>query len=147
MNVNAISINTTGYAPTASRSLMIALWVARLAVAGILGMMAFVKFFDYTPEGSMVLAQALGVGRIGVTLIGLFEITTVALILIPRTRAVGALMGVKAMVGALAAHALFIGWGGNAVADMWPLALAVLGASSFALFNWRRELPIVGDRS
>ena len=36
-------------------------------------MSAFVKFFNYTPEGSMALAQALGVGRGVVTLIGIVE--------------------------------------------------------------------------
>ena len=54
---------------------MIALWLAQLAVAGILGMNAFVKFFNYTDEGSKALADALGVGRGAITMIGVVEAT------------------------------------------------------------------------
>ena len=48
----------------------IVLWLAQVAVAAILGMNAFVKFFNYTDEGSKALADALGVGRGTVTIIG-----------------------------------------------------------------------------
>ncbi len=105
-------------------------------------MMAFAKFFNYTPEGSMALADAMGVGRGVITVIGLVEATAVFLILLPRGRAVGALLGVLTMFGALFTHATTIGWSGNAAADMWPLALAVLAASSFVLIGRRKELPI-----
>ena len=144
MNAQVPSINTHGRARDASLAITIAVWVAQLSVAAVLGMMAFAKFFNYTPQGSMALAEALGVGRGVVTLIGLVEIATVALILTPRMRAVGALLGVLAMVGALASHATRIGWSGNAAADMWPLALVVLAAAAFVLFVRRRELPGVG---
>ena len=45
------------------KAMTVALWAAQLLVAGILGMMAFTKFFVYTPDGSMALAEAMGVGR------------------------------------------------------------------------------------
>ncbi len=69
----------------------IALWIGQLAVAAILGMGAFVKFFNYTPEGSMALADAMGVGR------GVVGLT---------------------MLGALLGHATKIGWSGNAAAEL-----------------------------
>ncbi len=40
-----------------SNGMTIALWIGQLVVAAILGMGAFMKFFNYTPEGSMALAD------------------------------------------------------------------------------------------
>ncbi len=121
------SIRETGKAAT------ISLWVAQVAVAAILGFAAFTKFFVYTPEGSMALAEALGVGRGVITLIGLVELTAAALILIPRRHTLGALLAATSMGGALFSHATKIGWSGNAAAEMWPLALVVLAAASFVI--------------
>ena len=42
-----------------SKGMTIALWIGQIVVAGILGMGAFMKFFNYTPEGSMALADAM----------------------------------------------------------------------------------------
>lgn len=108
----------------------VALWVARLAVAGILGMGAFTKFFMYTPQGSMALAEAMGVGRGVILLIGVVELTAVVLILVPRLHLLGALLAAATMGGALFTHATTIGWSGNAAAEMWPLALIALAAAS-----------------
>ena len=94
----------------------------------------------------MVLAQGLGVGRGVVTAIGLFEAAAAALILLPRTIAVGALLGLLGMLGALFSHVTILGWSGNAAAEMWPLALLVAAASAFVLHMRRRELPLIGDR-
>ena len=128
-----------------SKGLTAALWIAQLGVAGILGMGAFVKLLNYTPEGSMVLAQALGVGRGVITAIGLVEVLAVVLILVPRTRALGALLAVGQMLGALLSHATVIGFSGNAAAEMWPMAIGVLFAASFVLVMRRRELPLIGS--
>jgi hypothetical protein len=68
MNAGVSSINTLPV--VSSRAWTIALWVAQLGVAGILGMMAFMKFFNYTPEGSMALATALGALFSHATIIG-----------------------------------------------------------------------------
>ena len=148
MDANSYAIRNHRDAVTksASKGMTIALWIGQFAVAGVLGMMAFMKFFNYTPEGSMALADAMGVGRGIITLIGLVEATVLVLVLLPRARAVGALLGVFTMIGALITHATKIGWSGNAAAEMWPLAIAVLAAASFVLIGRRRELPIVGQK-
>ncbi len=148
MNASTYSIRNHSHAvaKSASKGMTIALWIGQLAVAGVLGMMAFMKFFNYTPEGSMALADAMGVGRGIITLIGLVEVTVLFLVLLPRARAVGALLGMFTMIGALVTHATKIGWSGNAAAEMWPLAIAVLAVASFVLIGRRRELPIVGEK-
>ncbi len=128
------------------KGMTIVLWLAQLAVAGILGMNAFVKFFNYTDEGSKALADALDVGRGAITMIGVIEAAALVLILIPRAHAIGALLAVFTMLGALFAHATKIGWSGNAVAEMWPLAIVVLASASFVLIVRRKELPIVGKQ-
>ncbi len=142
----AIRNHSDAVTKSASKGMTVALWIGQLAVAGVLGMMAFMKFFNYTPEGSMALADAMGVGRGIITLIGLVEAAVLFLILLPRARAVGALLGVFTMIGALITHATKIGWSGNAAAEMWPLAIVVLALASFVLIGRRRELPIVGEK-
>jgi hypothetical protein len=129
------------------KGLTIALWVSQIAVAGVLGMMAFVKFFNFTPEGSMALAEAMGVGRGVITMIGLVEAAVVVLVLMPRTHAIGALLGIGTMLGALFTHATKIGFSGNAAAEMWPMALVILALSGFVAVARRGELPLIGDRS
>lgn len=135
-NVAAIDSPVAGRGKT----LTVGLWIAQILVAGILGMAAFGKFFMYTPDGSMALAQALGVGRGVVTLIGLVELAAAVLILIPRRYIYGALLAAAAMLGALFSHATRIGWSGNAAAEMWPMALAVLAAAIFVILG-RRSRP------
>ena len=147
MNANTLTIrNDTLAQGVRSRGVTIALWIGQIAVAGVFGMTAFMKFFNYTPEGSMALANAMGVGRGVITMIGAMEAAVVFLMLLPRGRAVGALLGVFTMFGALFTHATKIGWSGNAAAEMWPLAVVVLAVASFVLIGRRRELPIVGDK-
>ena len=128
----------------ASRKWTVALWIAQLAVAAILGMAAFTKFFVYTPDGSMALAEALGVGRWAITLIGLVELSAATLILIPRRHVTGALLAALTMIGALIGHASRLGWSGNAAAEMWPLALVVLTAATFVVYGRRARLSVDG---
>ena len=112
-------------------------WIAQLAVAGILGMGAFTKFFMYTPDGSMALAEAMGVGRGIIVLIGLVELLAASLILIPGRHLLGGLLAAGTMGGALLTHTTKLGWSGNAAAEMWPLALiAFVAASSVVAFRY-----------
>jgi uncharacterized membrane protein YphA (DoxX/SURF4 family) len=111
----------------------VAVWIARVAVALILGMGALTKFFMYTPDGSMALAEAMGVGRGIILAIGLVELTAATLILVPRLQLIGGLLAAGTMAGALFTHATKIGWSGNAAAEMWPLALVAFAAASFVV--------------
>jgi len=120
-----------------AKALTVALWVGQLLVAGILGLAAFGKFFMYTPDGSMALAEALGVGRGVITAIGLAELAAAVLILIPRRHTLGALLAALTMAGALFSHATKIGWSGTAAAEMWPLALVVLAAAVSVIIGRR----------
>ena len=131
---------------SSSKGMTIALWIGQLAVAGVLSMSAFMKFFNYTEEGSRALADAMGVGRGVITMIGVVETAALVLILSPRGHAIGALLAVFTMLGALFTHAAKIGWSGNAAAESWPLAIVVLAVASFVLMVRRKELPIVGEK-
>ena len=138
MSENVLSPNASVDRP--SLGAVVARWIPRLAVAGILGMGAVTKFFMYTPDGSMALAEAMGVGRGVILLIGTVELTAVVLILIPRRHLLGAFLAVGTMGGALFTHATKIGWSGNAAAEMWPLALvALLAASSVIGLHFLRR--------
>ena len=138
MSESVLSVNTSSSRAVGFTN--VAVWIAQLAVAGILGMGAFTKFFMYTPDGSMALAEAMGVGRGVILLIGTVELTAATLILIPRRHLLGALLAVATMGGALFTHATKIGWSGNAAAEMWPLALvALLAASSVIALRFLRR--------
>jgi len=120
------------------RSTTALVWIAQLAVAGILDMGAFTKFFMYTPDGSMALADAMGVGRGTIVAIGLVELAAATLILIPRLHLLGGLLAVATMGAALFTHATKIGWSGNAAAEMWPLALiALVAAATVVVLRYR----------
>ena len=138
MSESVLSVNTSSSRAVGFTN--VAVWIAQLAVAGILGMGAFTKFFMYTPDGSMALAEAMGVGRAIILLIGLVELTAAVLILIPRRHLLGGLLAAGTMAGALFTHATKIGWSGNAAAEMWPLALiAFATASSVVVFRYLRR--------
>ena len=145
MSANAVS-GATIDTPASPRtgSLKLISWIGSLAVAAILGMGAAPKFFNYTPEGSMALAQGLGVGRAVVTLIGGVETVALLLILLPRTRALGAAIAAGTMAGALFSHVTVLGFSGNAAAEMWPLALSALVAAAVVAWIHRSELPVIG---
>jgi len=140
MPTHAASVDTAHGAGSRDlpRTWQVALRIGQLAVAVILGLGAFVKFFNYVPGGAMDLAVALGVGRGVVTVIALVELSAAILILVPRTRALGALLAAATMLGALFSHAVKIGWSGNAAADMWPLAIVALAAALLVLVATRR---------
>ena len=129
-----------------SRAAAAGLWIARLVTAGVLGMVSYAKLFNFTETGSKPLAEGLGVSRGMVAGIGLVEAIALVLILLPRTRALGALLAAGTVLGALFSHATVLGWSGNPAAEMWPLALLVLVASSICAVAWRREIPVIGRR-
>jgi uncharacterized membrane protein YphA (DoxX/SURF4 family) len=125
------------------RAATVTSWVAQVVAAAILGQTLFFKFSGATE--SRYIFTALGAepwGRYGT---GVLELVAVALLLIPRTAALGAVLAAGLMAGALLAHVTRLGievQGDHGL--LFGLALTVFIASLVVLTLRRRELPIIG---
>ena len=129
----------TALSPTANRIS----WILQLIVAGILLQTLYFKFTG--AEESKYIFTTLGMepwGRIGS---GVAELIAALLLLIPATRALGALLSVGVITGAIGAHLTKLG---IVVMDdgglLFGLAVAVFIGSLTILVLSRRQLPIVG---
>lgn len=115
-------------------------WIFRIAIAVILLQTLYFKF-TAQPE-SVVLFTKLGVepwGRIGT---GILELITGILILIPSFAALGALMSLGLMAGAIASHLLVIGIeSDNDGGQLFMLAVIVFTLSAIVLYLRRNEIP------
>jgi hypothetical protein len=125
------------------RPLLFASAIARLIAAAILLQTLFFKFSGAAE--SRFIFESLGVepwGRIGS---GVVELVAAVLLLVPRTAAVGALLALGTMAGALSAHALVLG---IEVQDdgglLFGLALITAACSAFVLWLRRSDLPVIG---
>lgn len=120
-------------------------WVCQLVAAAILAQTLFFKF-TAAPE-SVYIFTTLGAepwGRIGT---GLLELVAVALLLYPKTPAVGAGLAAGLMAGAIGAHLTKLGivvQGDSGT--LFGLAVTVLVVSLVVLGIRRRELPVIGSR-
>jgi hypothetical protein len=120
-------------------------WVAQIVVAAILGQTLFFKF-TAAPE-SVYIFTTLGLepwGRIGS---GIAELVAVVLLLVPATAAVGALVALGVIVGAIASHLGPLGievQGDGGL--LFALACVVFAGSAVVVWIRRRELPVVGAR-
>ncbi len=85
---------------------LITSWVAQIIVAIVLAQTLFFKFTN-APE-TQVIFEKLG-GRPAAIASGVFELIIVVLILIPKTAAWGALLGILMMLGAIGSHLAVIG--------------------------------------
>lgn len=114
-------------------------WILRLTVAIILLQTLFFKFTAH-PD-SVHIFSALGVepwGRIGV---GIIELITAVLILIPRTQIFGMLNSLGIIIGAVFSHMLVLGVNvKNDGGGLFTLAIIVLIASSTFLIINKNEL-------
>lgn len=118
-------------------------WIAQIIAAVILGQSLFFKFIG-APE-AVQLFTALGVEPWGRLTVGTVELVTVVLLLVPRTAALGAIVALGLMVGAIGSHLTVLGV--NLQGDggaLFAMALMVLAASVTVGFLRRRELPVVG---
>lgn len=126
-----------------SKAMMVLSWICQIAAAAILGQTLFFKFTG-APE-SVYIFSTLGAepwGRIGS---GVLELVAVALLLYPKTPALGAVLAIGLMIGAIGAHLTRLGIevqgdGGT----LFALALVVLLASLVVVIIRRRDLPLVG---
>lgn len=120
-------------------------WLLRLVVAAILLQTLFFKF-SAAPE-SVYIFTTLGLepwGRIGS---GVAELVAAVLLLLPATTALGALLALGVISGALVSHLTKLGievQGDHGL--LFALALVVFVGSAAVLLLHRRALPLVGAR-
>ena len=126
-----------------SRSAAVLSWSCQLAAAAILLQTLFFKFTG-APESRWIFGT-LGVEPWGRIASGVVELVAAALLLYPRTAALGGLLAAGVMSGAILAHLFVLG---VSVQDdgglLFGLAVAVLLAASLVVVLRRAELPLVG---
>jgi putative oxidoreductase len=119
--------------------------VLQLVVAVILAQTLWFKF-TAAPE-SVYIFSTLGLepwGRLGS---GVAEAIAVVLLLVPATAALGALLALGVISGALVSHLTKLGievQGDGGL--LFGLAVVVFVASATVAWLRRRELPVVGER-
>lgn len=126
-----------------SRNLNILSWLLQLTAAGILLQTLFFKFTG-APE-SVYIFTTLGLepwGRIGS---GVVELVAAVLLLIPATAAIGAIVAIGLMAGAIMSHLTQLGievQGDGGL--LFGLALIVLMSCAAVLLIRRADIPVLG---
>lgn len=116
-------------------------WSLRIIAAIILLQTLFFKFSAH-PE-SVALFTKLGVEPWGRIATGVIELITAILLILPATKAFGALSAVGVMLGAIASHLFVVGIeSANDGGQLFYLALLVLACSLVVLWLHRSELFI-----
>lgn len=120
-------------------------WAAQIVAAAILAQTLYFKFSG-APEARFIF-ETLGVEPWGRIALGVVELVVAAMLLIPRSAAVGGVAAVGLMFGAIGSH---LGPLGIEVQGdggwLFALALITLAAGAVAAWIRRGELPIVGER-
>lgn len=118
-------------------------WIAQVVVAGILAQTLYFKF-TAAPE-SVYIFTTLGVEPWGRIAAGIAELVAAVLLLVPRTAAVGAVVTLGVIAGAIGSHLAKLG---IVVQDdgglLFGLAIAVLVGAGVVLWLRRGELPLIG---
>ncbi len=130
------------------RAATVVSWVAQVLVAIILGQTLFFKLM-YAPETAYIF-ETRG-GRPAATAIAIVELIAVILLLIPRRAALGALISLVVIGGAIVTHITDLGievkdptTGEGDGGTLFILAIVVaLGSIVVLAIRWR-SLPIVG---
>lgn len=114
-------------------------WMLRLTVAIILLQTLYFKFTAH-PD-SVFIFTALGVepwGRVG---LGIIELITAILILLPKAKIIGMLNSLGIIIGAVASHLLVLGINiSNDGGGLFTLAIIVLVASGTYLLMHKNEV-------
>jgi hypothetical protein len=120
-------------------------WILRVVAAVILLQTLFFKFTG--AKESVYIFTTLGIepwGRIGS---GVVELIASVLLLMPSTVAIGAVLSLGVILGAIISHLTTLGISLPAVDDhgeLFALALVVFACSAAVLVMHRGELPIIG---
>ena len=127
-----------------TRNELILSWVLQLTVAVILFQTLFFKFTG--AEESVYIFSTLGIEPWGRIASGIAELVVVVLILLPPTAALGALLGLGVITGALISHTRL----GLVVRDdgglLFALAVIVFVSCAAIVYLRRAELPVLGER-
>jgi len=122
-------------------------WILQLVAAVVLFQTLFFKFTG--AKESVYIFSTLGLepwGRIGS---GVVELIASILLVIPATVAVGALLSLGVISGAIFSHLTKLGITLPAVNDrgeLFALAVVVFLCSAAVLILHRREIPLIGSR-
>ena len=126
-----------------SRTTVLLSWIAQLVAAVILLQTLFFKFSGAAE--SRFIFSTLGVEPWGRIASGVFELIAALLLLYPRSAALGGLLAMGVMAGAILAHVFVLGLeiqGDGGL--LFALALAVFLCGAAVVYLRRVELPIVG---
>lgn len=126
------------------RTHTVASWIFQLIAAAILAQTLFFKFTG--AEESKFIFTTLGVEPWGRVATGCAELLAVLLLLGPNTVALGALLSLGLMTGAIGSHLTKLGIVvKNDGGLLFGLALTVLACSVVILVLRRRQIPVLGD--
>ncbi len=116
--------------------------ILRLVVAIILLQTLFFKFTAH-PD-SVHIFTALGVEPWGRITLGIIELVTAVLILIPRTQVLGMLISIGIIIGAIGSHLLVLGINvSNDGGKVFALAIVVFIASAIYLMMHIEEVKSI----
>jgi len=140
--------------PTASqnKTARIVSWVLQVALAAAFLVMGALPKFTGDPM-SVALFEKLGFPA-GMYVVGTFEALAAVLLLAPRTHALGGVLGVGLMLGAIASHLgplgirteLTLNGETSANPALFFMAILFLALSVVVVTVRRDELPVVGGR-
>jgi hypothetical protein len=128
-----------------TKSQSVVSWVLQVTAAVILLQTLFFKFTGAAE--SVYIFTTLGAEPWGRIASGVFELVAATLLLIRPTAALGALLSLGVISGAIVSHLAKLGVTIPAVGDrgeLFALAVVVFVASAAVLVIRRRELPLVG---
>ena len=118
--------------------------IGQLVAAAVIAWAGVTKLLA-TP-GNVFIFQELGMEPFGRHLVGVIEIGAGLLLLTRGFAALGALLTVGIMFGAIIAHVTFLGVDVQGDGGTHTLLLvAVLLSAGFVLFSRRRDLPLIGE--
>jgi hypothetical protein len=126
-----------------SHGAVITSWIGQLTAAIILGQTLFFKFTG-APEARYIFST-LGVEPWGRYATGTLELITVILLLTPRTAALGAVLAMGLMGGAIMSHLTRLGievQGDGGL--LFGLAITTLLAATIVAIIRRGQIPILG---
>lgn len=115
-------------------------WTLRLIAAAIVGQSLFFKFSG--ADAAIALFTQLDMEPEGRYLIGSIELIAIILLLLPQSAAMGALLGMGVMAGAIIGHVTKLGFSGE-MGILGAMAILVFLCCAGILYLHRQQIPLV----